>query len=507
MGENSRIAKNTVLLYIRMLAVMAVSLYTSRIVLQNLGITDYGLYSLVGGVATMFIFLNSSMSSVTQRFLSVEISNGDIDRLNKVFNVSVTIHAIIGLIVVLLCEFIGLWFISCKMQIPIGRESAVFWIFQISMVSTYISMIMVPFTALIISRERMGAFAYISIFDVSFKLFAAYLISVVSFDKLITYSLFMAVSQGIVLASYFIYCKCHFNECAFKFYKYEPLYKNMLSFASWELLGHFSSTITSSVQDMMLNTFFSPIVNAARGIAITVSNTVNNFRTNFTLAVEPQITISYAAGKIDRTLSLVFNSSRIAVYLLFFLTLPLFLCIDEVLHLWLVEVPQYTSHFIKLILINNLILSSATALNTVIRANGKIKYPSIFGGLALIMNLPLSLLLFAMGCSPYSCFIVMIGCSIVAQSIRIYYAHRYIYMPLQPYLMQVIIRPSIVMIVASVFPAVVATFTVFNNSLSKLLIVGVLSVVSVFLSCYFLGASKKERIFLKDYIKNKLLSR
>lgn len=504
MSDNSRIAKNTIMLYIRMLVVMAVSLYTSRIVLKNLGITDYGLYSLVGGVATTFVFLNSAMSSVTQRYLSVGIGKNDAEHLRKVFNISFTIHTLIGICVVLLCEAVGLWFIYHKMQIPEGRETAVFWVFQISMVITFLSMITAPFSALIISRERMSAFAYISIFDVFYKLFIAYIISVVAFDKLIFYALLLASSQILIISLYFFYCKRHFKECSFRFYRYEELYKEMASFASWELLGHFSNTITTSIQDMMLNAFFSPVVNAARGIALTVSNSVNNFRTNFTMAVEPQITISYACGKWERTMSLIYNSSRFALYLLFLLSLPVFLCVDEILALWLVEVPEYTSAFIRLALINNLILCSATSLNMVIRANGKIKYPSLVGGIILVLNLPISFLLLYSGNPPQSVFWGMIFCSVLAQIVRIYYAHKYVNLPVRNYMIHVFVHPTFVMTISAVIPLVVNLFLVNCDNLEKVIMMTICSSISILVCIYLFGINREEKILLLSVIKSKL---
>lgn len=507
MGENSRIAKNTIMLYIRMLAVMAVSLYTSRIILQNLGVSDFGLYSVVGGVATMFIFLNGAMSSVTQRYLSIEIGKNDDDQLKKTFNVSFIIHVLIGIGVVILCEAVGLWFIHYKMQIPEGRETAVFWTFQISMVMTFLSMITVPFNALLISRERMGVFAYISIFDVLFKLLVAYLIASAPFDKLIYYALLMAFSQLIVLAIYVVYCKVKFVESRFCFCKFDTLYKEMVAFASWGLLGHFSSIVTTSIQDMMLNAFFSPIVNAARGVAIRVSTAVQGFSKNFQLAVEPQITISFAQGRIDRTFSLIDNSSRFSLYLLYFLSLPIVLCVDEILRVWLVEVPEYTAPFIILVMLNNIIVSTANALNMAIRANGKIKYPEVVGGIVLILNLPLSLLFLKLGYSPLSVFIVTIFCTILAQCVRIYYAHKYIHLPVRNYITNVFVKPFLIMLVSAVIPSLISYKVSFGNDLMKILVITICSSVSILLFVYTLGMTHDERQLVASFIKNKLNNR
>ena len=492
------------MLYIRMLAVMAVSLYTSRVILQNLGITDYGLYSVVGGVATMFIFLNGAMSSVTQRYLSIEIGKGDEEQLRKTFNVSFVIHVIIGILVVLLCEVVGLWFIYHKMQIPDGRENAVFWTFQISMVMTFLSMITVPYNALLISRERMGAFAYISIFDVLFMLFIAYVISWVSFDRLIVYALLVALARFINLSIYFTYCKIKLKESHFKYYKYNSLYKEMIVFASWGLLGHFSTMITNSIQDMMLNSFFSPVINAARGIAMRVSHAVTGFSKNFQLAVEPQITISFAQGKLDRTYSLINNSSRFSLYLIYFFSLPIVLCADEILGVWLVEVPDYTAPFIKLVLLYNLISSTANALNMAIRANGKIKYPEIVGGIVLVLNLPFSFMLLKLGFSPLCVFVVTIICAILAQCVRIFFAHKYINLPIRKYIVNVFVIPFLIMALSAVIPLLLSNWVLFYNDFVKIVCVGICTSISIPLFIYVLGINHDERVLIVSVIKSKL---
>ena len=507
MGENSRIAKNTIMLYIRMLAVMAVSLYTSRVILQNLGVSDFGLYSVVGGVATMFIFLNGAMSSVTQRYLSIEIGKNDDEQLKKTFNVSFVIHVLIGIAVVILCEAVGLWFIHYKMQIPEGRETAVFWTFQISMVMTFLSMITVPFNALLISRERMGVFAYISIFDVLFKLFVAFIIASAPFDKLIFYALLMAFSQLIVLAINVVYCKVKFVESRFYYYKFDTLYKEMVAFASWGLLGHFSTIITTSIQDMMLNAFFSPIVNAARGVAIRVSTAVQGFSKNFQLAVEPQITISFAQGRLGRTFSLIYNSSRFSLYLLWFLSSPIVLCVDEILGIWLVEVPDYTASFVILVMLNNLLVSTANALNMAIRANGKIKYPEIVGGIVLVLNLPLSLLFLKMGYSPLCVFIVTIFCTILAQGVRIYFAHKYINLPVRKYINSVFVKPFLIMLVSAIIPFLISHMLSFNSDLVKIIVVTICSSISLLVFIYTLGMTRDERQMVLSIIRNKIFKK
>lgn len=504
MSDNSRLTKNTILLYIRMLVVMAISLYTSRIVLKNLGISDYGLYNVVGSIAAMFTFLNTAMNSSTQRYLSLAVGRNDAQQLHKIFNVSIVIHALIGIVIILACEVFGTWFINHKMVIPEGREVAVFWTFQLSLLAAFLSIIMVPYDALVISRERMSTFAYISIFDVFFKLFVAFIISVVSFDRLVFYSLLIVLSQFVVALIYSSYCKRHFEECSFKFYRFDSLYKEMTVFASWGLLGHISYIINTAAQNMMLNVFFSPVINAARGVALSVSNAVGNFSFNFQTAVSPQITKSYAVGDNDRLFALIYNSSRFSLYLLWLFSLPIMLCMKEILNLWLVEVPDYTMVFLGLVLIFNLIESGANPLNMAIRAKGKIKYPELIGGIILIMNFPLSYLALSLGYGPQSVFVIMIICGMVCQINRIYFANKYLQMSISDYLIKVITHPLLVLAVSAIIPILFSLNCHIEPSILYVLSVSIISILSILVTVYCIGLSKVEKVYMVNTIKNRL---
>ena len=483
--------------------IMLISLYTSRIILKNLGVIDFGLYNVVGGISVMFMFLNTAMNSSTQRYLTIAIGKKNDEELHKIFNISCIIHLAIGIIVVCLCEIFGLWFVLYKMTIPEGRELAVFWTFQLSLLSVFITIISVPYSALIISRERMEAFAYISIIDVFFKLFAAFVISIVCFDRLVFYAFLMVVCQIIVRLVYTIYCKRQFIECSFKFYKVDGLYKEMTVFALWGMLGHITTIINTSIQNMMLNVFFSPIVNAARGVALRVSNAINSFSENFQTAVSPQITKSWAVGNANHTFLLIYNSSRFSLYLIWLLSLPIFLCMDDILALWLVEVPEYTSTFLRLILIHNLLYSGANPLNMAIRANGRIRKPELVGGLILILNLPLSYIALILGYPPQSVFWVMLFCRALNQSIRIYYGHKYLLMPIFDYLNKVIIRPSIVLVISLILPLTFLT-ELSVGPIYKIITITIVSFISVLLTVVLIGMGKDERMYVKILIKERL---
>lgn len=504
MSDNSRLTKNTVLLYIRMLIVMAISFYTSRILLQNLGVTDFGLYNVVGGVAMMFMFLNSAMNSSTQRYLTIAIGKGNQEEIKKIFNVSTVIHFFIGLLIVVLCEIFGLWFISNKMVMPEGREVAVFWTFQLSLLAAFITIITVPFNALIIAREKMSAFAYISIIDILFKLFVAYIISVVHFDRLIIYALLIAISQIIICLIYSWYCKKHFPESKFQLYRYEPLYKEITIFASWGLLGHISWIINTSIQDMMLNVFFSPVINAARAVAMKVATTIGNFNESFQVSVTPQITKSYASGNKDRMFSLIINGSRFSLYLVWLFSLPVILCIDNILDVWLVEVPQYTALFVILIVFDNLIVSIKNPLIMAIRARGRIKLPEITSGLTLIMNLPVSYALLKEGFEPYWVFIVLIFFDIIAQLFRLYFSKIYLDLSVRAYLTRVVVKPFLVMTISGVIPFIISQKLFIENRLLSILIISAVSIVSICGFVWFVGINREEKKYILNFVKSKI---
>ena len=487
-----------------MLAVTLISLYTSRIILQNLGVIDYGLYSVVGGIAVTFMFLNTAMNSSTQRYLTIAIGKKDEEELHKIFNVSYVIHFIIGIVIVGLCELFGLWFIANKMNIPDGRELAVMWTFQLSLVAVFITIISVPYNALIISREKMSAFAYISIVDVVFKLIVAYVISIVHFDRLITYSLLIVISQILIRFLYVVYCKKHFKECSLKFYKPDGLYKEMTVFASWGLFGHIAWIINTSVQDMLLNVFFTPVVNAARGVAMKASKAISGFSDNFQTAVAPQITKSYAVGNIERTYNLIYTSTRFSFYLLWILSLPIILNIDAILAIWLAEVPEYTSIFLILVLIHNIIASGANPLNMAIRANGQIKYPEMIGGIILIMNLPLSYMALKLGLPPQSVFIILIICRSINQCVRIFFAHRYLSMPLWIYTKKALLLPIGVMLISAIIPTLSLSLVPFSSVVLKVVVISLICVASCVFTIYCWGLGSGEKDMIINFIKKKI---
>lgn len=499
MSDNSRIAKNTLLLYVRMLFTLGVSLYTSRVILQNLGVEDFGIYNVVGSVVTMFVFLNSAMTSVTQRYLSFEIGRNNEEQLNKVFNISLVIHFGLSIIIVLISETVGLWILNNKMVIPSSRVVAANWVYQCSLLATILMMVSVPYNALIISREKMSAFAYISILDVLLKLLIAIAISFAKTDRLVFYAILIVGVQLIDRLIYGFYCSRKFVEAKIKIVRYEALYKEMMVFASWGLLGHLSVIITQSVQNILLNVFFNPIVNAARGISVQVANAIQGFSSNFQLSVEPQITKTYSVGDIKRLHLLIINSSRYSLYLLYLLSLPLFLKIDVVLGLWLTEVPEYTASFVRISLLMSLGGALANPINIAVRATGKVKMIELTGGTLLVMNLPISYFCLRNGMEPISVFYVQLIIIILTLIVRLYFAKIQIDLSIREYLKTVLLKPFVVMSIALVIPLIANIYWDHNDFIS-LVYVGITSMISTITTIYYCGMNGNEKTFLKSRI-------
>ena len=370
MNKSKTIARNTAMLYIRMLFSMFVSLYTSRIVLEILGVEDYGIYNIVGGVVTIFSFINSSMSSATQRYLSFELGKEDLERLNKVFSSALSIHVLTGILIIILGETFGMYFLLNYLNIPADRLDIAIIVFQFSLFSTFLSIVQVPYNASIMANEKMDIFAYVSIAEVLLRLLMVIMLSFIDVDKLMLYSI-LIFSVILTTTSYLkYYCIRNFKECSFAFVRDKVLYKELLSYSGWSLFGNIAAVSMSQGINILLNVFFSPAVNAARAISYQVSGAIQSFASNFQAAANPQIIKSYANNDNNYMLTLIFASSRITFYLLFLLALPILIETNFILQLWLKKVPDYTVIFTFLIIINSLIDSISGPLRVANQATG-----------------------------------------------------------------------------------------------------------------------------------------
>lgn len=499
MNSNSRrIAKNTLLLYVRMLFTMAISLYTSRVVLNTLGVTDYGIYNVVGGVVSLFTFLSGSMATATQRYITFALGSSDGSYLKNVFSTSILIHALLAFIIIVLAETVGLWFLNNYMRIPENRMDAAFWVYQFSIFTCVVMLMSVPYNSLIIANERMQVFAYFSILDVSLKLGIVYVLLVLSFDKLKLYALLMFVVQLLIRIVYGLYCKRNFSEAKFCFIYNKALVRNMMGFASWNLFGSVASITYTQGINIILNMFFGPVVNAARGVAVQVQGVVSSFCANFQTAINPQITKSYAKSDFEYMHKLVFQSSKYSYFLVLLLSMPLFLETDMILTCWLKVVPEHTVNFLRLILCSVLIETLANSMMISVQATGNIKtYQIVVGGLLLFI-LPVSYIALKIGMAPEAVFVVYVFFSLIAQVFRVQLVSKMISLSKKTYYKEVLLPILKVTVLASVVP-LVSTFFLPRDIVGAISVC-LLCVLFSALVIYTVGCDRNEKTFIRQFV-------
>lgn len=493
--NNKRIAKNTLLLYFRMLFMMGISLYTSRVVLNTLGVEDYGIYNVVGGIVAMFGFINGSMSSATQRYITFALGKGDKNRLQTVFSTTLQIHTLIAGIIVLLGETIGLWFLYNKMQIPADRMDAAFWVLQASIIDSVIMVISVPYNADIVAHEKMSAFAYISILEAVLKLAIVYILVVFSFDKLILYAFLLLAVQILIRFCYSIYCNKHFEETKYRHVWDKALFKEMTGFAGWSIFGNLAGVLFGQGLNMLLNVFFGPVVNAARGIAIQVQSTIQQFVGNFQMALNPQITKNYAKGELNEMHKLMFRSARFSFFLLFLLSLPVLFETNFILIFWLKTVPEYTVVFLRIMICTSLIYTLANPLIIANQATGKVRKYQAICGTILLMILPVSYVCLRLGLPAYSVFIVHFIMESLTQLARMFLLRPLIGIKIRDYFRYIYSSVLLVIVVSVILPALV--YLNMEDTVIRFFVVGIVCVLSVSTTAYTLGLSSNERVFVK----------
>lgn len=498
-AENTkRIAKNTLMLYVRMLFSMLVSLYTSRVVLNTLGVEDYGIYNVVGGFVAMFSLISSSLSASVSRFLTFELGRGDMERLKETFSTSLLIHLVLAGIVFVLAESVGVWFLNTQMTIPAERLYAANWVFQASVLAFMLGLFSVPYNASITSHERMGAFAYIGILDVvlrlSIVLFIAY--APINIDKLIIYSL-MLVAVGMSLQCIsLLYCRKNFEECQdIRLHLNKKYWKEIGVFAGWNFIGSSSGLLKDQGVNILLNIFIGPVVNAARGISLSVNSAVCSFAKNFMIALNPQITKSYASGDRDYMFSLSERASRFSFYLILFFALPIFLETDFILKLWLGQYPEHTINFVRLVLILSLCEVLSETLITIQLATGKIRnYQIVVGGMYLT-NFPLSYLCLKLGLPPESVLVVALVVTVCCLLLRLLFLRKMVGLSARGYLYRVCGNVLAVTVVALPFPSVMVWQM--SDGFLRFFIVCLLATGSAAASIYWIGCTAHERNFIR----------
>ncbi len=439
--ENSkRIAKNTLLLYLRMLFNMAISLYTSRIILQTLGVEDFGIYNVVGGVVLMFSFLNNAMTAAVQRYISFELGRGVSEKLNRIFSMSVNIHVILALIIILFAETIGLYVFYEYLKIPTERMTAALVVYQCALASFSITVLQVPFISCIVAHEKMNIFAIGSVSETSTKFLGAVILIYLSGDKLICYAIILLTVSILVALFYRIYTILHFSECHYKRVWDKPLCKEMLSYSSWSLFGGVATIASTQGINILLNIFFGPIINAARGVAYQVNAAVCSLYSSFMQAINPQIIKQYSIGNYEYMHQLIYNSCRLTYLLVLLLALPICLETEHILYLWLGQVPEHAVLFCRLVLVATLVECMSMPLVPAVQATGKIKkYQSVVGSI-LLMNLPLSYVVLKITYIPEASFYMVIVINGITAIARLLICRNLINLSLRHFFKEVVVR-------------------------------------------------------------------
>lgn len=495
-ANNKRIAKNTLLLYFRMLFMMAVSLYTSRVVLNALGVEDFGIYNVVGGVVAMFSMLSGSLSAAITRFITYELGKGNQENLKKIFSSSVTIQIGLAILIIVVAEAIGVWFLNMKMNIPDVRITAANWVFQFSILTFAVNLISVPYNASIIAHERMSAFAYISILEAIGKLAIVFLIVISPMDKLIFYAILMCAVALIVRLAYGVYCKRHFEECTYHFIFDRDLLKHMFGFAGWNFIGATSAVLRDQGGNVVINLFCGPAANAARGIAFQVNNAISGFVTNFMTALNPQITKSYAAGDRKYMMTLIFQGARLSFYMLLLLSLPVLINTHYILGLWLKIVPDHAVLFVQLVLVFAMSESISNPLITAMLATGRIRnYQLVVGGLQMI-NLPVSYILLRIEMFPEVVLVVAIVISQCCLAARLLMLREMIGLSVRKYMKKVYVNVLVVTVIAAVLPFLMTN--VFMESFLNFILSSLVSFIYTGITIYYIGCNKIERKFITD---------
>ena len=492
--NGKRIAKNTAWLYLRMVLILLVSLYTSRVILNALGVVDYGIYDVVGGVVALLGFLKSSLSGATSRFLAYEIGRNDFDRLKKTFEASVVLHVLLSVAVVLLLETVGLWFVKNKLEIPADRLNAAILVFHFSVFASVANIMQVPYNAAVIAREKMDFFAVIGIVDAALKLLIAYCINHGFYDKLIFYASLVALEAFVVLIVYYLYCKRKLTECTISLTIDKGIIKSLLSFSSWDLYGNMSVVVRSQGLSILQNTFFGPIVNAATGISNQVMNGIMGFADNFLTAVKPQIIKLYAENQIKSFIKLITTSSKLSFTLLLFISAPIVAETNFIMKLWLSQVPEWAVIFCQLSIINNWISIVFRPVIFAIHATGNAKRISLINGTIYILVLPISYLFLRNGASPVVPFIInilllLLGHSVFSLSTLYMYVHDF-----SPYLfIKQSLLPSAVVAIFSVSPSIIIN-TYLDSSVSRLIINFILTFSLVVVLSWFVLINKEDSL-------------
>lgn len=498
--SNKRIAKNTAVLYVRMIFVLLVSLYSTRAILNALGVVDYGIYNVVAGFVSMFAFLNSSMTNTVQRFFNYEKGRSDDGNINRVYITSIQIQVVLAVLTFLLLEIIGMWYIKTKMIIPLERLTAAIYVFQFSIISLIILILQIPFAAAVIAHERMGFYAVVSMTDAILKLIIAIFLPFVPYDKLIYYGAAMLIISIFDIVLYYLYSKKNFVEIVYHHCYNKALFKKMLSFSAWNFFDSFAYTMQGQGLNILINAFYGPVVNASRGIAYQIQSALSGFTENIAVAFKPQLVESYAKEEFGRTKKLMYSMSKLGYLMVYVLALPISLEIGYILNIWLDgTVPEDTDIFTILVLFNMAIGCLNLPISQTVQATGNIKNYQIVRSVIVTSVLPLSWWALICGAPAYIIFIILIFINAVNQPVSMYLLRRVFDYSYGEYFHQVILPCLLFSILAPIVPFIV--HSVLCESLARLLAVGVSSLLVSVILVYFIVMTDDEKFLVKEMAK------
>lgn len=499
-SNNKRLAKNTLFISIQSVVVMLVSLYTSRVILASLGIEDFGIYNVVGGVVSLFAFLNGAMSSASQRYIAYEIGQGG-KNVTKVFSSCLLVHFFLAILILLFAETIGLYILNNYLTIPASRIVAANWVYQFSILSCMVMIISCPFNGALVAFERMEVYAYVGIFDALLRLTVAYQISHQGYDRLIVYGLLLFGVQLIMRMFYTFYCRLKLKQIRFSFYWNQRLIRELLGFMGWTTCNNMSIIACTQGVNLVLNMFFNPIVNAARAVSMQVENATKMLSANFNLALNPQIVKSYSQEDYERFFSLIYRGSKLSFFILLTLSFPILNHLPNLLELWLGkgQVPQYTVEFTQILILIALVNALSDPLVTAVSSNGRIKWFQIVSGFSLLMILPISGIVFYYVHRPVMIFIIYLLMSVFVYLFRLWYCKWLLGMNLQQYILKVWLRSGLLLI---------CTLVSYVLYIRMMHISGIMMFISMFLEVIFIigliiviGLTTSEKIMIFNYVR------
>lgn len=505
-ANTKRIAKNTVMLYIRMLLMMAVTLYTSRVILKVLGVDDYGIYNLVGGFVMLFSFISQALTSAVQRFLNVALGRGDKEYYQNIFSSSINIFILLSILVIIIGETVGVWFVNTQLNIPNGRMEAAKWVFQLSLLVFIAGILRTPYNASIIAHEKMNFYAYISIFEAVIKLGVVFLLQLFDFDKLILYAILFLTSIVVVNIIYMVYCHRQFAECSYKWVWDKHLFGELLSMSGWSLLGQMAAVGRTQGENFIINRYHSVSANAAKGVSSQLTGALHQFVTNFQTAFNPQLIQTYAAGEMQDHVKLLFRACKFSYYLMLLIAVPAIFNIDFILTTWLTEIPRYSVGFCIWGLLSYLFSALYSPLTSTIYAHGKIRNYQLAIATIHLFVLITSFLVLRKGFAPYSVVVVGVCYQVVIMLVSMYHNFKLTNIKISSFSRMVILPTIFTTFISIILPSGILWMNFEQNFLISLLVCGVEAAWTAGI-VYMVGLEKGEKEYLKSIVKNRMPSK